>query len=133
MPGQTHQKYYHLAKDFYVYQHIKQQLHNSFLSWYIAKTLHICYFEDFRHAWPHPSEQIISIYKKLQNFYSFCIVFMKKKKQNIVFLRPFMLKFGEKGFLHINQALPLFSIHSPLTLCKKSEKTDEPILRKTLN
>ena len=96
MPGQTHQKYYHLAKDFYVYQHIKHQLHNSFLSWYIAKTLHICHFEHFRHAWPHPSEPMISIYKKLRNFYSFLHCFYEEKNAKYRIFKALYAQIWEK-------------------------------------
>ena len=53
------------VKDFHVYQYAKHQLHNSIISWDITKTLHTCYFEYFRHAWPHPSKLIASIYRNL--------------------------------------------------------------------
>ena len=43
------------------HQHAKDQLHRSFLSWDIAKILHIYYFEYFRHAWPDSSYMIVSI------------------------------------------------------------------------
>ena len=45
---------------------------------------------------------------------------------------PVLPKFGQKWIFNKNQALLLFSIYSPLTPCKKSEKTNEPILGKNL-
>ena len=44
------------AENLDVYQHAKDKLHRSLLSWDTAKKLHGCYFEYFRHAWLHPSD-----------------------------------------------------------------------------
>ena len=42
--------------------------------------------------------------------------------------RPDLPKFSRTRFFSENPALSLFLTHHPLTSCKKSEKTDEPIL-----
>ena len=62
-------------------------------------------------------------------------IFKKKKKiQDTLLLGPFCPNFEQIWIFHTNQALSLFSIHySPLTSCKKSEKTTEPILTNGLN
>ena len=39
-------------------------------------------------------------------------------------------KYLQTIFFFLNQALPLFYLYSPLTSCKKSEKSLEPFLRK---
>ena len=58
--------------------------------------------------------------------------FKKCKKKPI--LEQFLPKFGQKNeFSTKNQIPSIFSIYSPLTSCKKTEKTNKPILRKTLN
>ena len=44
----------------------------------------------------------------------------------------FLLKF-EKYISRKNRVPSLFRIYSPLTSCKKSEKTNVPILRKTFH
>ena len=65
---------------------------------------------------------------------SFCIVLREKndrnvkKRQNTQFWGPFYPNLSTKTF-HKNWPPPLFSIYSPV----KSEKTNEPILRKNLN
>ena len=43
---------YHFAENFNVYQHAKNKLLYSFLSWDIAKILHTCDFQYFRYASP---------------------------------------------------------------------------------
>ena len=48
-----------LAENLDVYQHAKNQLHHLLLSWDIAKILHSCYFEYFRHAWLHLSDMTV--------------------------------------------------------------------------
>ena len=54
--------------------------------------------------------------------------------QNVLILDPFLPKFGQKWIFHNIWAPSLFSIHGPLTSCKKkSEKTNEAIQRKILN
>ena len=69
----------------------------------------------------------------------FCIVFGKNKynffKKSGIYpiFGPFLPKFGQKWIFHINRAPSLFSIYSPLTSCKKSEKSNEAIPRKTLD
>ena len=42
----------------------KNQLYHSFLSWDNAKILHTS-FENFRHAWPHASNMVVSTCRKL--------------------------------------------------------------------
>ena len=65
------------------------------------------------------------------------IGFRKNKWQNFPkntkypIFGPFLPKFGQKWIFHKNRAPSLFSM-SP-TSCKKSEKINKPILRKTLN
>ena len=65
---------------------------------------------------------------------SFCIVFRKNKRLNFQknakypIFGAFLHKFGQKWIFHKNQATSFF--YSPLTSCKKSEKANEPILRK---
>ena len=71
------------CKDFHVYHHPKHQLHNSILSWDIAKTLHTCYFEYFRHVLPHPSKTIESLHKN--------IVMLIAQKIN--FIPPYFLEY----------------------------------------
>ena len=53
-----------------------------------------------------------------------------KNLKNFIF-DPFYPKFGILGFFSKNRFPSLFSIYGPLTSCKKSEKSLEPILRKT--
>jgi len=43
---------------------------------------------------------------------------------------PFLAIFGQMHFFLKNRAPSVFIIYGPLTSCKKSEKTNEPILRK---
>ena len=45
----------------------KNQLHRSQLSWDIAKLLHSCYVEYFRHAWLHPSDMAVPTFWMLWN------------------------------------------------------------------
>ena len=62
--------------------------------------------------------------------FSFCIVFRKNQWQNFQknvkysILGLFLAKFGQKWIFNKNQAPSLFSIYSPLTSCKNSEKTN---------
>ena len=44
---------------------------------------------------------------------------------------PFWPKKGPRDFFFENRAPSLFSLYGPLTSCKKSEKTNDTILRKT--
>ena len=46
---------------------------------------------------------------------------------------PFRPKKGPRDFVLENQAPSLFTDYGPLTSCKKSEKTNDPIPRKTPN
>ena len=48
-------------------------------------------------------------------------------------MTKFSKKIGQKWIFHKNWAPSHFSIYSPLTSSKKSEKTNESILRRTLN
>ena len=41
--------------------------------------------------------------------------------------------FAKMGVFGKNRASSVFSVYGPLTSCKESEKTNEPILRKTPN
>ena len=75
-------------------------------------------------------------FKKL----SFCIVFrknkrqhFKKKKQKIPCFWTLFIQIWAKRNVHKNRVPSLFSIYSFLTSCKKSEKTNEPILSKPTN
>ena len=71
---------------------------------------------------------------------SFCIVFRKNKRQHLKKKRSKKYRFwtlftqiwARRNF-HKNRAPSLFSIYSFLTSCKKSEKTNEPILSKPTN
>ena len=54
--------------------------------------------------------------------------FLSKQKLFLGHLGPVLSKFG-KTFFFINQALSLLSLYGPLTSCKRSEKTNEPVLR----
>ena len=47
-------------------------------------------------------------------------------------LGRFWSKKGPRDFFFENRALSLFSVYGPLSSCRKSEKTNDPILRKTL-
>ena len=70
---------------------------------------------------------------------SFAIVFRKNKSQyfqnkvKCSFFWLFLPKFRQKWIFQRNWVLSHFIFYSPLTSCKKSEKTNEPILRKTLD
>ena len=48
-------------------------------------------------------------------------------------LDTFCPKNGERGLSPKYQALSVFSPYGPLTLCKETEKPNEPILRKVGN
>ena len=52
-------KHIKTIKNLDLYQHAKNQLHHLLLFWDIAKILHSCYFEYFRHAWLHESDMIV--------------------------------------------------------------------------
>ena len=57
--------WYHFAENFNVYQHAKNKLLYSFLSWDIAKILHTCDFQYFRYASPQSKiwqYQFVEIY-----------------------------------------------------------------------
>ena len=45
---------------------------------------------------------------------------------------PFLPKFEQTGFFPKKRAPSLLTLYGPLTSCKRSEKTLEPILRKSL-
>ena len=55
----TIKRQYQLAENLDVYQHAKNKLHRSLLSWDITKILARCYFEYLRHAWLHPSDMTV--------------------------------------------------------------------------
>ena len=69
---------------------------------------------------------------------SFCIDFRKKRWQHFQknakyhISGTFLLKFGENWIFHKNLAPSLFSNYIPLTSCKKSQKTNGPILGELL-
>ena len=56
-------------------------------------------------------------------------VILKKKFKNLIF-GPFLALFGQIRIFMKNRAPSLFIIYGPLTSWKKSEKSNEPILRK---
>ena len=58
--------------------------------------------------------------------------FLKMQTFFALFLGPFYPNLGENES-SIKFGLSLFSINSPFSSCKKSQKTNEPIFRKTLN
>ena len=59
-------------------------------------------------------------------------IFQKSRKTLILgHFGPFLPKFGQMRFFLKNRALSVFITYCPLTSCKKSEKTNEPILRKS--
>ena len=73
--------------------------------------------------------------------------FMQKNQKNLmtqfssksqkphfgVILDPFCPKKGLRDFFFKNRAPSVFIIYGPLTSCKKSEKSNKPILRKLTN
>ena len=59
------------------------------------------------------------------------LIFCQNTKKSI--FRLIFLKISQTRFFLKNRALSLFSVYGPLTSYQKSEKTDEPILRKTLD
>ena len=56
-----------------------------------------------------------------------------KKKYKYPIFGPLLPKFVWKWIFHKNRAPQLFSIFCPLASSKKSEKTNEPISKITLN
>ena len=58
---------------------------------------------------------------------------LKKKKQKIPCFWTLFIQIWAKRNVHKNRVPSLFSIYSFLTSCKKSEKTNEPILSKPTN
>ena len=56
-----------------------------------------------------------------------------RKSPKTLFLGTFGLIFSQMRVFPKNWALSLFCVYGPLTSCKISEKTNEPILRKTCN
>jgi hypothetical protein len=57
----------------------------------------------------------------------------EKKSKNLILghFGPVLPKFGQTGFFPKNRAPSLFSVYESLTSYRKSEKTLEPIPRKT--
>ena len=92
------------------------------------------YFGQNKHFARHGVCNEKSRIKRTLILHSFLEKKMKKfsKKCNVIF-GFFLPKFWQKWIFHKNLAPSLFSIYSPLTSCKKLEKTNEPIQRKTLN
>ena len=72
----------------------------------------------FATLWTKTNDSILNYYRKSPFWAHFDPLFPKK---------------GKTGFFPKNRAPSLFCVYWTLTSCKKSEKTNEPILRKTRN
>ena len=65
---------------------------------------------------------------------NFCFIPIPDKTNDLItVLGPFLTIFAQWRFSQKNPALSHTSIYEPLTPCKVSEKTNEPILRKLMD
>ena len=129
--------------------------HPSRFLWDIAKILWTCYFGYCGHTWLRTPKVIAISCRKLSCLYGIgdeisitilvfilyyfqeklIMKFFKKSKKPYFggYFEPFLPTLRKKSISLGKRALSFFKYSDYLTLCKKSNKTDDQFLRKTSN